>query len=184
MQQFSNVSGKNSTDAALIIDAMDILHAGHVEGFCLVSSDSDFTRLATRIRESGKKVYGFGEKKTPEAFVSACDKFIRVENLRPESEIPAGPVGEDVASLKPKLLKAVEDAAREDGWASLAAVGSFLGKADPSFDSRNYLRGSGRERYKRLRDLVQDQAYLECRTETDSGGHAQTQVRVREKPKV
>ncbi len=107
IQQFSYTSGKNSTDASLIIDAMDVLHNDTVDGFCLVSSDSDFTRLATRIREEGKVVYGFGERKTPEPFVAACDKFIYTEILRTEAEESkpsAQPVAE-VPKLKPLIIK-------------------------------------------------------------------------------
>lgn len=104
IQQFSYTTGKNSTDASLIIDAMDVLHTGTVDGFCLVSSDSDFTRLATRIREKGLVVYGFGEKKTPEPFVAACDKFVYTEILRPQTEAPPppGPTEAPAASSPPR----------------------------------------------------------------------------------
>lgn len=142
IQQFSYTSGKNSTDSSLIIDAMDILHAEHVDGFCLVSSDSDFTRLATRIRETGLVVYGFGERKTPESFVSACDKFIYTEILRSEIEPTKGEVLQpevpSTIQLQPMMSAAIDANAREDGWASLGGVGSHIGKIDPSFDSRNY----------------------------------------------
>ena len=144
IQQFSYTSGKNSTDSSLIIDAMDLLHAGKLDGFCLVSSDSDFTRLATRIRESGLLVYGFGEKKTPDAFVAACDKFVYTEILRPSTqiitEIPEmesrDPV--DLGNMEPMLRNAITMAAREDGLSSLSNVGNLLSKNSPSFDSRNY----------------------------------------------
>lgn len=120
------------------IDAMDILHAGGLNGFCLVSSDSDFTRLATRIREAGLAVYGFGEKKTPEAFIAACDKFIFTEILSEEAE-PAREEGvAELPKLKPMVLKALEATAREDGWATLSALGSQLTRNHPSFDPRNY----------------------------------------------
>lgn len=159
MQQFRYTSGKNATDSALIIDAMDLLHSKNVDGFCLVSSDSDFTRLATRIREAGLIVYGFGEEKTPEAFRSACNKFVFMEILAQqstaaenESHKPAVPV----AKLEPLLSKAVEASAREDGWATLGLVGSTLQKTDSSFDERNY-------GFKKLSDLVRKQNYLEVK---------------------
>lgn len=144
MQQFSYTSGKNSTDSSLIIDAMDLLHAGKVDGFCLVSSDSDFTRLATRIREAGLLVYGFGEKKTPDAFVAACDKFIFTEILRPSTQTVTqvaeaecrAPI--DLGSMEPMLRNAITMASREDGLSPLSSVGNLLLKNSPSFDSRNY----------------------------------------------
>lgn len=143
VQQFSYTSGKNSTDSSLIIDAMDLLHAGKLDGFCLVSSDSDFTRLATRIRESGLAVYGFGEKKTPGAFVAACDKFIFTEILRPAEPIPA-PVGTkapamvNLGEMEATIRNVIALASREDGLAPLSSVGNLLLKNSPSFDSRNY----------------------------------------------
>lgn len=142
MQQFSYTSGKNATDAALIIDAMDVLHDGKVDGFCLVSSDSDFTRLATRIRESGLTVYGFGEQKTPEAFQAACDKFIFTEILR--SDVPPAAQEKQAESapplprLRPMILAAIQAVTREDGWAVPGPVGSHITKNNPSFDARNY----------------------------------------------
>lgn len=165
VQQFSYTSGKNATDSALIIDAMDVLHTGAVDGFCLVSSDSDFTRLATRIREDGKVVYGFGERKTPEAFVAACDKFIYTEILRsvpvPELEkdapIKAEPVAEeDVRRLQPLIVSAIDANSREDGWAALGGVGSHFGKINPAFDARNY-------GFKKLSELVRSLKYLEVK---------------------
>lgn len=159
MQQFRYTVGKNATDSALIIDAMDLLHSRNVDGFCLVSSDSDFTRLATRIREAGLVVYGFGEEKTPEAFRSACNKFVFMEILTQQStavetETPKPTV--PVAKLEPLLSKAVEASAREDGWATLGLVGSTLQKTDSSFDERNY-------GFKKLSDLVRKQSYLEVK---------------------
>ena len=154
IQQFRYTSGKNATDSALIIDAMDLLHGGRVDGFCLVSSDSDFTRLATRVREAGLAVYGFGEKKTPRAFVAACDKFIYTEILRPPVVEPAAVVPPP-EPLKPLLIAAIAAAAR-DGWAPLSAVGSLMLKSSPSFDSRNY----GCEK---LGELVQRQPYIELK---------------------
>jgi uncharacterized LabA/DUF88 family protein len=159
MQQFRYTVGKNATDSALIIDAMDLLHSKNVDGFCLVSSDSDFTRLATRMREAGLIVYGFGEEKTPEAFRAACNKFVFIEILTQqpaavETEVTKPTV--PVAKLEPLLSKAVEAAAREDGWATLGLVGSTLQKTDSSFDERNY-------GFKKLSDLVRKQKYLEVK---------------------
>ncbi len=159
MQQFRYTTGKNATDSALIIDAMDLLHSKNVDGFCLVSSDSDFTRLATRIREAGLIVYGFGEEKTPEAFRAACNKFVFVEiltlpSVSAETETPKPAV--PAAKLEPLLTKAVEAAAREDGWATLGLVGSTLQKTDSSFDERNY-------GFNKLSELVRKQKYLEVK---------------------
>ncbi|TDC65483.1 NYN domain-containing protein [Actinomadura sp. GC306] len=160
VQQFAYTTGKNATDAAMVIDAMDLLYSDRFDGFCLVSSDSDFTRLAARIRESGLTVYGFGERKTPKPFVAACDKFIYVENLvydqvsaEPEAVAlkPAPP--SSAAALKQDsalvnlLRNAVEGASDEDGWASLASVGHIITKQRPEFDSRNY-------GYAKLSDLI------------------------------
>lgn len=152
-QQFAYTKGKNATDAAMVIDAMDLLHSGGFDGFCLVSSDSDFTPLAARIRESGLKVYGFGEKKTPDAFVAACDKFIFTELLK----------GEDQSAKQPKRLatkelrgdarlvtlmrRAVEDTADDEGWAELSSVGNTINKRAPEFDQRSY-------GYAKLSDLI------------------------------
>jgi uncharacterized LabA/DUF88 family protein/Fe-S-cluster formation regulator IscX/YfhJ len=148
IQQFNYTTKKNATDSALIIDAMDLLHAENLDGFCLVSSDSDFTRLASRIRESGLMVYGFGEEKTPKAFVDACDKFIYTEILRPTEPVgSAPPVYRDAAVFKDmkkdqkflKLLKnSVEDSSDEQGWAELGLVGQNIQKKSPEFDARNY----------------------------------------------
>jgi uncharacterized LabA/DUF88 family protein len=143
IQQFGYTSGKNSTDSAMIIDAMDLLSTGRFDGFCIVSSDSDFTRLAARIREEGLTVYGFGEKKTPRAFVSACDKFIYTEILREEvgteTESPrsGGEIKRD-SRLVNLLRTAVEDSADDSGWAYLGNVGQNIAKKAPEFDSRNY----------------------------------------------
>jgi len=164
IQQFSYTSGKNATDSALIIDAMDVLHDNTVDGFCLVSSDSDFTRLATRIREAGLVVYGFGERKTPEPFVAACDKFIYTEILRTEpipekdavkvESVPQAVA--DVRTLQPLLIAAIDANARDDGWASLGGVGSHIGKIDTAFDARNY-------GFKKLSELVRSLKYLEVK---------------------
>jgi hypothetical protein len=136
MQQFAYTKGKNSTDSAYIIDAMDLLYGGNVDGFCLVSSDSDFTRLATRLREAGKVVYGFGERKTPDAFIAACDKFVFVEVLKQPATgaAPGLPVQvKDVPALHGLLSHAVKETQRDTGWSSLSAVGSFISKNHASF---------------------------------------------------
>jgi hypothetical protein len=184
VQQFSYTSGKNATDSALIIDAMDLLHGGRVDGFCLVSSDSDFTRLATRIREAGLVVYGFGERKTPKPFVAACDKFIFTEILRrptPGSsavvEVGGGAIagvpGEaGLGPLGPALLAAIAAVDQDDGWAPLGQVGTLLLKHDPSFDPRNF-------GFKKLSELVRAQSDLEIKTVPGSQG-AHLYVRLRE----
>lgn len=178
IQQFSYTTGKNSTDSALIIDAMDLLYAGKLEGFCLVTSDSGFTRLATRVREAGLLVYGFGKKKTPEPFIAACSKFIYTEILRGQTEEKkneekkAEPVAE-LPKLKPMVLKAQEATVRDDGWATLSAQGGQLSRNHPDFDARNY----GVEK---LSELVRKQGYLEIKELTTGDGHS-VQVQVRRK---
>ncbi|HET7301428.1 MAG TPA: NYN domain-containing protein [Oleiagrimonas sp.] len=144
MQQFGYTRGKNATDSALIIDAMDLLYTGRFDGFCIVSSDSDFTRLAARIRESGLTVYGFGEEKTPAPFVAACDKFIYTEILgaRPDEEQPlkrrtSEQLKQD-SGLVNLLRNAINAASDDDGWAALGGVGSIVTKQRPNFDSRTY----------------------------------------------
>lgn len=149
VQQYGYTKGKNATDSAMIIDAMDILYTGKVDGFCIVSSDSDFTKLATRLRESGMKVFGFGEKKTPRPFIVACDKFIYLEILKgfastvsPDSEKPKSSKQETVQQMNTEIVKiissTVNDIADEDGWAFLGDVGNLLIKKKPDFDPRNY----------------------------------------------
>ncbi|MGB8636388.1 MAG: NYN domain-containing protein, partial [Rhodanobacteraceae bacterium] len=144
MQQFGYTRGKNATDSALIIDAMDLLYSGRFDGFCIVSSDSDFTRLAGRIRESGLTVYGFGQKKTPEPFVAACDKFIYTEILgsKPDEESTLTPrTGAQLkqdSGLINLIRNAIDAASDEDGWAELGNVGSIITKQRPNFDSRSY----------------------------------------------
>lgn len=146
IQQYSYTTGKNATDSAMIIDAMDILHSEKVDGFCLVSSDSDFTRLATRLRESGMLVIGIGEKKTPKPFIVACDKFIYIEIISTEktskttAQTPVQTEKFDLIDGKfIQLLKSsIEDIADDNGWASLAEVGSLVNKKKPDFDPRNY----------------------------------------------
>ncbi|UOV03904.1 NYN domain-containing protein [Pseudoxanthomonas sp. F37] len=177
VQQFAYTSGKNATDSSLIIDAMDLMYTGRFDGVCLVSSDSDFTRLAQRLREEGLTVYGFGERKTPDAFVQACDKFIYVEVLRSEASAPAAPPPPKPAkkaarpaakkpagqaeptaapvveparheSLPLKLIRqAIEEASDDQGWAFLGSVGSYLSKVRPDFDTRLY-------GHKKLSDLM------------------------------
>jgi uncharacterized LabA/DUF88 family protein len=147
IQQFRYTVGKNATDSAMIIDAMDLLYAGRFDGFCIVSSDSDFTRLASRIRESGLTVYGFGERKTPEPFRTACDKFIYTEVLAgtaATAEAEAAPKQRSAKELRGdthlmNLLRGAIEAASDDtGWAGLGAIGSIVNKQSPDFDSRNY----------------------------------------------
>lgn len=145
IQQYGYTTGKNATDSAMIIDAMDILYSGKVDGFCLVSSDSDFTRLATRLREAGKQVIGIGEKKTPNPFIVACDKFIYIEILKKQSEEKAEskesnePVIDKITKKEINLIAAtIRDLSDDDGWAFLGDVGSLIQKKRPNFDSRNY----------------------------------------------
>ena len=149
IQQYGYTQGKNATDSAMIIDAMDILYSNKVDGFCLVSSDSDFTRLATRLREAGMNVIGIGEKKTPEPFIVACDKFIYIEILKGETKETESVTSKgksdkknDVDKITPKVIKlissTISDVADEDGWAFLGDVGGLLQKKQPNFDSRNY----------------------------------------------
>ncbi|WP_299437208.1 NYN domain-containing protein [uncultured Aquimarina sp.] len=145
IQQYSYTTGKNATDSAMIIDAMDILYSEKVNGFCLVSSDSDFTKLAMRLREAGVVVYGIGEKKTPDPFIVACDKFIYLEILKKDPEKNDGiekSEKPDIDKITPKIIRllrnSVDDAADEDGWAFLGDVGSMILKKQPNFDSRNF----------------------------------------------
>jgi uncharacterized LabA/DUF88 family protein len=150
VQQYSYTTGKNSSDSALIIDAMDILYTGRVDGFCVVSSDSDFTRLATRLREAGMKVFGMGEQKTPSPFRAACDKFIYIEILEPPAPAASNPVKlsdprkKERAINKPDknlvslITSSINDIADENGWAFLGDLGNMLLKKRPDFDPRNY----------------------------------------------
>ena len=177
VQQFSYTTGKNATDSCLIIDAMDLLHSGRVDGFCLVSSDSDFTRLATRIRESGLVVYGFGEKKTPQPFVAACDKFVYTEILRVGEAATTQPKAPETVALKPLkglLLNAVTGVMRDDGWSPLSGVGSLLSKTNPDFDARNY-------GFEKLGELVKAQPYLETKAVALNETTGTSQVHVRRK---
>ena len=149
IQQYGYTTGKNATDSAMIIDAMDILYSEKVNGFCLVSSDSDFTRLATRLREAGMQVFGIGEKKTPNPFIVACDKFIYIEILKNQAENNESETSEPKTDAKNSIDKitnkelklistTISDLADDDGWAFLGDVGSLLQKKQPNFDSRNY----------------------------------------------
>jgi uncharacterized LabA/DUF88 family protein len=160
IQQFAYTKGKNATDSSMIIDAMDLLYADNLDGFCIVSSDSDFTRLASRLKESGKRVYGFGEKKTPRPFVAACDRFIYTEVFtqvagQPPRRKPASELDRDRAFLD-LVGGAVDDASDETGWAHLGVVGSILTKKEPDFDSRNY-------GYSKLSDLLDALGHFEVR---------------------
>jgi hypothetical protein len=160
IQQFAYTTGKNATDGAMIIDAMDLLYTARFDGFCIVSSDSDFARLAARIREQGVTVYGFGERKTPRPFVTACDKFVYVDVLNaPAGEASATPAAQAEAKAKATknardatllamLRNAIADVSDESGWATLGRVGSHIAKQSPEFDARNY-------GFARLSDLVE-----------------------------
>ncbi len=179
IQQYSYTSGKNSSDSALIIDAMDILYSGKVDGFCIVSSDSDFTRLATRLREAGMKVFGIGQKKTPNPFIVACDKFIYMEIIPVfGAEVEdTSPVKTKSSSHKPKavvdkvnkgtlklIASTINDLADENGWAFLGDVGNLLLKKQPNFDPRNY-------GFQKLTPLIKSLPQFEIdKRETDKAG--------------
>lgn len=177
IHQNAFTTGKNSTDSALIIDAMDLLYAGNVEAFALVSSDSDFTGLALRLRESGKTVYGLGRRRTPQSLQNACDKFIPLEVLGEESqEQDAGGDGEDgedsdapKINLQSALTRAVNATADDDGWSNVSMIGNHLSRTHASFDPRSW-------GHAKLSSLVAAQSYLETRTE---GRH--TQVRLKQR---
>ncbi|MBN2061044.1 MAG: NYN domain-containing protein [Deltaproteobacteria bacterium] len=181
VQQFRYTTGKNATDSAMIIDAMDLLYAKHFDGFCLVSSDSDFTRLASRIREEGLLVYGFGEKKTPKAFVSACDKFIFTEVLRFQED--SEPAVQRKTALEMKrdtklvnlLRNALDAASDESGWAHLGAVGSNIAKQAPEFDPRNY-------GFSKLGELAKAINLFEVDNRVQSDGHSKS-IYIRDKRK-
>jgi uncharacterized LabA/DUF88 family protein len=174
MQQFAYTAGKNATDSAMIIDAMDLLYTGNFDGFCIVSSDSDFTRLASRLRESGLVVYGFGEKKTPKPFVAACDKFTFTEVLREKEEEGDQPktrqnddLKQDKGHLANLFRNAIDAYSDDDGWAQLGPVGSYVSKQAPEFDSRNY-------GYRKLKDLVKAMGLYEFREESEGAGRAKS----------
>jgi uncharacterized LabA/DUF88 family protein len=158
VQQFAYTTGKNSTDSALIIDAMDLLYSGNLDAFAIVSSDSDFTRLATRIRESGKTVYGMGRRRTPASLVAACDRFIYLEVLGQADDSPdTDPTDEPpLPDLRRILTSAVETTSQDDGWAGLSALGNYLNNTHASFDPRNY-------GYSKLSTLARAQDYLDVK---------------------
>ena len=190
MQQFANTTGKNSTDSALIIDAMDLLYAGNLDGFVIVSSDADFTRLATRLRESGMTVYGLGQRKTPKPFQDACDRFTFLEVLRDSDPAPApaatsakGSEADDAeeseaaaasqGNLQSMLTKALNKTpSDDDDWSALGALGSHLNRTDPSFDPRTY-------GFAKLSDLAKAQPYLETRSVPGSSGRTELWVRLK-----
>lgn len=179
IQQFANTVGKNSTDSALIIDAMDLLYSGNLDAFAIVSSDSDFTRLATRLRESGKTVYGLGRRRTPASLQAACDKFIFLEVLRDgadETEKDGAPEtdaeseADSLPDLRTILEAAVRSTAQDDGWSALGSVGTYLGKTHAAFDPRHY-------GFPRLSALAGAQDYLDL----DHPDGGQPRVRLRAK---
>lgn len=174
IQQYGYTTGKSSTDSAMIIDAMDILYTGNVEGFCIVSSDSDFTRLASRLREAGKFVIGMGERKTPAAFVAACNRFTYLEVLAQqpadEEDVPLlEPVaGEDrmaLPAIKAAILAIAEETSDDEGWASVSDIGNILIKRFPDFDVRSY-------GFKKLTQFVDSLDLFEMRTVTGRDGSA------------
>ena len=179
IQQFRYTVGKNATDSAMIIDAMDLLYSQRLDGFCIVSSDSDFTRIAARIRESGLTVYGFGERKTPQPFVSACDKFIYTEFLLNKGEgkfaanKPAPSVGKDKRLAK-LLRDAVEASSDDSGWAFLGLVGNYIVKQMPDFDARSY-------GYSTLRELVAASNLFDIEERPMASGGSAKSIYVRER---
>jgi hypothetical protein len=174
-QNFADTAGKNASDIALVIDAMDLLHSGRFDGFCLVSSDSDFTRLAARIREQGIDVFGFGAQKTPESFRQACRRFIYTENLLPEAAAPESGKGKATKALEPAsaaiplLRKAIEQMDDDDGWVGLGGVGRRLANLASDFDPRTY-------GHAKLGDLVQATGVFEVERSEEGS------VRIRLKP--
>lgn len=166
-QQFAYTTGKNASDITLVIDAMDLLHSGRFDGFCLVSSDSDFTRLAARIREEGVDVYGFGEQKTPESFRQACRRFVYTENLLPNAPTNAAEPKASAKPLRPPkaaipiITKVIEQMDSEDGWVRLGAVGTQLSNLASDFDSRTF-------GFRKLSDLVRETGGFDI-DRTDNG---------------
>lgn len=177
MQQYSYTTGKNATDSAMIIDAMDILYSGQVDGFCIASSDSDFTRLATRIRETGLTVIGIGEKKTPDPFIVACDRFIYLEILHSDEDEKETKQKKQVDNINPKLIRlikqSVTDLADDDGWAFLGEVGALIQKKRPSFDARNY-------GFSKLTPLIQSTGQFEIDQRVGSGRYKLIYIRCKE----
>jgi uncharacterized LabA/DUF88 family protein len=185
IQQYGYTSGKNATDSAMIIDAMDILYTGKVSGFCIVSSDSDFTRLATRLREAGMQVIGIGEKKTPDPFIVACDRFIYVEILKSQSvekkeDRPNDTAKEGIDRITRReiqLIKSsVSDLSDEDGWAFLGDVGGLIQKKQPNFDARNY-------GFQKLTPLIDSIGEFEIEQRTNPRGSNKL-IYVRNRPKT
>jgi hypothetical protein len=178
VQQFAYTRGKNATDSALIIDAMDLLYAGNLEGFVIVSSDSDFTRLATRLRESGMTVFGLGRRSTPEPFVVACDRFIYLDLLRQDAQGPPHPEADDehVPTAPPNLRRllstAIGSTSKDDGWSSLSEVGSYLTKSHAAFDPRDY-------GHAKLGELVRTEPYVEVKDVPSSTGTSALWVRLK-----
>ena len=173
-QQFAYTTGKNASDIALVIDSMDLLHSGRFDGFCLVSSDSDFTRLASRLREEGADVYGFGAQKTPESFRQACRRFVYIENLLPDAEVAipeegSSRVRQSASAAIPILTKAIAQMETEDGWVGLGVVGQRLANIASDFDPRTY-------GFRKLSDLVRQTGAFEM---DQPDGRA---VRIRAKP--
>jgi Fe-S-cluster formation regulator IscX/YfhJ len=176
MQQFAYTTGKNATDSAMIIDAMDLLYTKNFDGFCIVSSDSDFTRLASRIRESGVKVYGFGEQKTPKSFIGVCDKFIYTENLRRThtAVTPTAKIKHDEKALLALVRNAVEDTTNEAGWSYMGAIGQNLINKLPEFDPRSY-------GYKKLVDLIEGLGEFEFKYSDPLSGSQAIHIRQKRK---
>ena len=181
IQQYNYTVGKNATDSAMIIDAMDILYSGRVDGFCIVSSDSDFTRLATRLREAGMRVIGIGEKKTPDPFITACDKFIYIEILASEEihhetknrRLPKTSFPKVDKRTLQVIKSSINDLADESGWAFLGEVGTLILKKQPNFDPRNY-------GYKKLLLLMRSIDSIETdERQSDNGGTRHVYVRVK-----
>ena len=176
-QQFRYTTGKNATDSALIIDAMDLLHGGRVQGFCIVSSDSDFTRLATRIREQGLFVMGIGRQQTPKSLVNACEVFVYTENLDPQPKPKArqsrNSQPEESPGWAAMVSRAIEETAQDDGWAHLSNVGEYLRQLDPGFDPRTY-------GHKQLSQLIKSNEDLfELRQTGPRGGTTVFHVRLK-----
>ena len=174
MQQFAYTTGKNATDSAMIIDAMDLLYTNNFDGFCIVSSDSDFTRLASRIREAGLLVYGFGERKTPKAFMSACDKFVFTENLRVEKVEKVERRGVKKAEIDSRMLSllrhAVDDTSDDSGWSYLGVIGQNIVNKSPEFDPRNY-------GYRKLGELLESTGEFEIKNSDPLSGRQAVFVR-------
>lgn len=176
MHQINNTKGKNASDIGMVIDAMDLLHSGKIDGFCIVSSDSDFTGLASRIREEGISVYGFGEKKTPKSFIAACDRFTYTETLSKKAEQANKTEKSRILDTNGNplpialFLDAVEDTAEDDGWTSLSRIGQVISNQRPDFDQRNF-------GYRKLSDLIQETGLFELQHRGKPGGPQHVYVR-------